>query len=436
MPDQKVNLCNPDSISTYLNGFIRNTDQPDILSEYLMLALEKPLRKDLRYMEELQHLPDNAAEWLSKQWGQCAFHRFQPTPSLNEKISHVYDWIKASVERGASWLQNVDEHGRPLKLLKIGSVEQAIAETEKQRRIEHARLSESVEVDTAFQYEIEHQDIEVLMELESGFKFVKILNTVAAAREAYLMRHCLSDGGYDDFFNGKYPDTSIVSLRDHKNEPHVTLEIKETSKSRRVIQCSGKQNQPPVPKYRDMVLQLLEAREIDYRDQTLWPGFVLHQGVLHPLSRLPDDFTLGERLDIRNLTDFECPKNLHIQGDLILDALQRPFLKPCVKVSRDIGECVQLPCGQRYKIFWHKKDFGNIRTINWRNNDHQLDREDGPALIGYAPDNKTVILERWYKNGELHREGGPAVQSWDSVTRKKISESWYEEGQYKKATQN
>lgn len=54
----------------------------------------------------------------------------------------------------------------------------------------------------------------------------------------------------------------------------------------------------------------------------------------------------------------------------------------------------------------------------WYNENNQLHRENGPAVIW--PNN---YCEKWYKNGELHREDGPAI-IWPNAC-----EQWYKNDQ-------
>lgn len=61
--------------------------------------------------------------------------------------------------------------------------------------------------------------------------------------EGRLMQNCLKDGNYDEsILEGR---TEIYSLRDSKNEPHASMEVTDE----RMIQCLGKQNKSPDPKY-------------------------------------------------------------------------------------------------------------------------------------------------------------------------------------------
>lgn len=51
---------------------------------------------------------------------------------------------------------------------------------------------------------------------------------------------------------------------------------------------------------------------------------------------------------------------------------------------------------------------GDICYKQWRNNEGDKHRVDGPAHINYYPDGK-VASESWYRDGKLHREDGPAL---------------------------
>lgn len=99
------------------------------------------------------------------------------------------------------------------------------------------------------------EDIEPFMDLGDGTKIVKLLSKKAYEREGFLMRHCL--GGYQP------GSTTIYSLRDEKNEPHVTFEITKGDKS--VQQVKGKGNGCIHPRYIDPTLKFLKEMGIDVR---------------------------------------------------------------------------------------------------------------------------------------------------------------------------
>jgi hypothetical protein len=47
------------------------------------------------------------------------------------QATHVTDWLTAAVLADEEWLKAIDDHGRPRKLMKFGSVEAIVAEADK-----------------------------------------------------------------------------------------------------------------------------------------------------------------------------------------------------------------------------------------------------------------------------------------------------------------
>ncbi len=98
-------------------------------------------------------------------------------------------------------------------------------------------------------------DTEHHMDVGDGTRIVKLLSKKAYEREGFLMRHCL--GGYT-------PGSSTVySLRDKDNEPHVTFEITKSGDS--VQQVKGKGNGLIHPRYIEPTLGFLKSMGITVR---------------------------------------------------------------------------------------------------------------------------------------------------------------------------
>tara|TARA_B100000131_G_scaffold310364_1_gene341949 strand:- start:2264 stop:4762 length:2499 start_codon:yes stop_codon:yes gene_type:complete len=97
---------------------------------------------------------------------------------------------------------------------------------------------------------------DVVYDFGNGFTIVKV-PPEDLGTEGDNMQHCV--GGYcDSVASGR---AIIYSLRNPKNKPHATIEV---DKSGRVDQIKGKQNAPPVPKYRPMIKQWLKTTDFDY----------------------------------------------------------------------------------------------------------------------------------------------------------------------------
>lgn len=131
--------------------------------------------------------------------------------SRDDDIRHVADWLKAAVVNDAGWLRNVDEHGRPRKLLKFGTMESLLKEADKAMRIEAQKL----------RGKLGDGDEVLYAELSDGLHLVRLLTPAALDRESGEMQHCIGNGGYDDLVEDG--DHLFLSLRDRHGKAHATL---------------------------------------------------------------------------------------------------------------------------------------------------------------------------------------------------------------------
>lgn len=102
--------------------------------------------------------------------------------------------------------------------------------------------------------------------------------------EGRLMQNCLKDGNYDEsILEGR---TEIYSLRDSKNEPHASMEVTDDQ----MIQCLGKQNKSPDPKYNKYLTPFFDKEQ-------LYEGYDLLN--IKPPDNLSQDTLAGGTLSMR-----------------------------------------------------------------------------------------------------------------------------------------
>jgi len=89
-----------------------------------------------------------------------------------------------------------------------------------------------------------------VFEYKDGFNIVKLISEDSYKREGKLMSHCVAS------YANK--ESEIFSLRDAKNNPHCTIEIKENE----VRQIKGKGNGSISPKYVHHILEFLEFKNL------------------------------------------------------------------------------------------------------------------------------------------------------------------------------
>jgi hypothetical protein len=169
-------------------------------------------------------------EWMSRE-GIVDFVGFNDSQA--QKISHMIDYFQS--------LSDIDLKSLYKEPLKV--IEDKMSKWEKtmSKKMEKAKLSPLSE----------GTDFEVISETKdangSPMRWVKLLTKKAFEFEGDSMGHCV----------GKYkPDregSSIVSLYDSDNLPHVTIQILKN----KIKQIKGKQNAAPIEKYVDACIKFV-----------------------------------------------------------------------------------------------------------------------------------------------------------------------------------
>jgi hypothetical protein len=72
---------------------------------------------------------------------------------------------------------------------------------------------------------------------------------------------------------------------------------------------------------------------------------------------------------------------------------------------------------------------GFVVYERWENEDGNIHRKDGPAIVERDPFTGRVLLEEWYKDGKLHRENGPAVVHYDEDGPGIQHQRWWKDGE-------
>ena len=189
------------------------------------------------------------------------------------RLEHVRDWLAASLVTGARWLENVDDLGRPKKIMKCGSIDALHAEADKYMLREAAKLGKAAALEG-------HET--VVFQAPDDWNVVRMLTAEALDRESAFMRHCIGNGGYDQMLGDK--DCGLYSLRDPFGKPHVTVEVSD----RRVLQIQGKQNRPPIREYLERLAPFLQAEKLAVSSTEF--GIIFDsRGQVHLYDDLPDE---------------------------------------------------------------------------------------------------------------------------------------------------
>jgi Leucine-rich repeat (LRR) protein len=217
-----------------------------------------------------------------------------------ELIRHVADWLKVAVAEQADWLGRLDTHGRPLKLMKFGSIEAAAKEADKAM---HKRAQNGSAV------RLKEGEEELHWQLNDGFYLVRLMTPEALDLESASMQHCIGHGAYDEQLTDGA--TIFYSLRDRFGKPHATLEVEDGW----LKQCQGKQNKIPESKYVELMLPIFTDQK--WRTYIPLKGIVTDtKYVIYDVKHLPDGFENTGNLVLAGLAITSLPRGLRVLGSL------------------------------------------------------------------------------------------------------------------------
>ena len=238
------------------------------------------------------------------------------------EADHITDWLTAASINRAPWTQRLDDRGIPLKLGKFGTVAQIVDEADKAMR----RMSTGMSRDLAT------GDEAIVMELDGGYRVVKLLTTASLDVESARMQHCIGQGAYDAFVERPDLGTAFYSLRDAGGKPHVTIQLDPKDG---IQQIQGKQNKAPGQKYVEKLAPFFRQQGIaktshatgmvfdgerNLREVTDLPEGIVIPGdlVIHPTRglRLPKRMTVQGHFSLTDAADVTMPEELTVGGDM------------------------------------------------------------------------------------------------------------------------
>ncbi|MBZ5762408.1 PcfJ domain-containing protein [Rhizobium sp. VS19-DR104.2] len=226
------------------------------------------------------------------------------TIATNGQLAHIADWLRSALINAQPWIENVDDRGRPRKLLKFNSVDGVVAEADKAMSKSSLRRSKA---------ELGEDDETTDAKLSDGFSLVRLLTPAALHRESARMRHCIGDGAYDAHLTDER--YRYLSLRDDSGKVHPTLEIWDG----RVTQFHGKQNSRPLPLHVEKVIPYIRQNRLKVDVPAYHLGYVIDTvGRWHRIDALPEGLTVHGNLFLQTAEIAFLPQGLTVGGGLFL----------------------------------------------------------------------------------------------------------------------
>ena len=212
------------------------------LQKSISSFIVKLIKKEPKFFKklttnDLRSLP-GVTDWDIKDINNGTLVKFTPpVAGFFENIDHIIDWLSDIVTlKGVNALQQL--RGLQNFNLAVQHADKYFAD--KNKKVGNVEDS------------IEKEGTETILTLTKGVRWVKVFSPECLDREGKMMGHCV--GSYASKVSGG--DTEIYSLRDNKNEPHVTIEF--STEDNTVYQIKGKGNKTPVKEYWPYVVDFLK----------------------------------------------------------------------------------------------------------------------------------------------------------------------------------
>jgi hypothetical protein len=175
--------------------------------------------------------------------------------SKNNQRKHKYDvWIAKEVKKNTAILNRIVD----LRLILDWAIDTKIdlfaftfQEAFEQQGAWHLEMISKYDIE---KIEIPNIDNDrIVFRFSDKKHFLYLLNAEELKYEGKIMGHCVGGSNYKQKLKNGL--SLILSIRDSKNEPHVTIEIDVPSRS--VVQQQGKSNNEPVKKYKNFIKEFL-----------------------------------------------------------------------------------------------------------------------------------------------------------------------------------
>ena len=257
LPNDTVNL-----IGAWIGETARVYDLSDVERALLEWSVVRVTANSVR--RQMAAAEEAGAEW-------------EITLALNH-TSHVIDWLRSSVIEDAPWLHNVDELGRPKKLMKFSTLADILKEVDKAMARKNASQAKALST----------SDERHVADLADGYKVVRLMTPAALDLESRRMHHCVGHGSYDrGVIDGT---TEIYSVRKPNGMPVVTLEVAvdPDGDPAFIEQVQAAHNRPLDPEHVTLLKPFVFARKWAGHECGYWPRLLDAHGIPNEYTALPE----------------------------------------------------------------------------------------------------------------------------------------------------
>ena len=324
----EMNVANLDEIrqsfAAMFNGVIaqRHIELSPSLRDFFVKRAVKAMQNDeqgnMVTRRQIAEPPENAPAWLvtaldnHQEVYEIAFKE-----GFETRLAHVVDWLAADMtaERTVRATPEQDFLGHLAK-----TADDYFAHQSKTQPAEPEGVEEGAEVIMTFRTTpgtdqvVAYKEDTIANDETRGpvvAFWARLTSAAALDREGKLMSHCV--GSYAAAVASSH--VVIYSLRDARNQPHVTIELNQRSEPPTINQVKGKSNAPPVGKYAGYVRDFLNDLGVDPsstgRSDLRGMGLLSHKGKFGTIAEIGGNilatFKNGDTIRTLDDQDDESP---------------------------------------------------------------------------------------------------------------------------------
>ncbi len=230
---------------TVLEPWIKRAPNEDA-KQWLTTVFRNWLTKSPENLYKLPYLPVNADEKQKKAYSFNDLYDIRLSPNTEGELEHIMDFF---------------DNNPNLPRLSRMSVEAVLKAADDWVKAMNAKAKKQPD---------NPKFVKTVMEFPGGYRMVDLIGKTALEKEGSLMGHCVGGQTYWDMV--KSGEGKIYSLRDSNNQPHVTIEVKNSNNSTEQIKGVG--NQAPSRRYWPMLRDFFQKTGIKVEDDYRNVGFL------------------------------------------------------------------------------------------------------------------------------------------------------------------
>jgi len=219
------------SIKSYLSQTCANLTDETVKS-MIIKKLATLIVNDDDMLSPMRAIPDGAPDWAKKAFGVGDIMVFIPTPQIQDRISHIIDYVSALITDSKSPdLDNSAVAKRELSgLPKVGSID-VLYQKSNEYFMRGSNVKQSID------------GMKVGKKVSNGYCWYLLVDQSAYEREGKILQNCI--GRNYTASDAASTNTKIFILKDSRLNTVVGMRISDNN----IVEVKGKNNKPPLPRY-------------------------------------------------------------------------------------------------------------------------------------------------------------------------------------------